>query len=229
MLNFDPGLWTGPSALRGELCTLRLCDRLSPMTDRSVLESMIRDQGQTTNVSFPCQDLTSVLDKYVPEWMGKDAVDGLCFHPPRVQSYLCCDLPTNRSKTPRACRSSSELSAHQMAPGRVIAHHRGRRALELMGKSCDVRDLLGPSFSKKQQSSERSCNKVVVVVVGGGGGVNSIWPTKSKMERKMLHQVGRPLQNVSDVAKQIVGLAGHSASPHSTALVLNVSPSTAWF
>ena len=45
----------------------------------------------------------------------------------------------------------------------------------------------------------------------------------------MLHQLGRPLQNVSDVAKQIVGLAGHSASPHSTALVLNVSPSTAWF
>ena len=45
----------------------------------------------------------------------------------------------------------------------------------------------------------------------------------------MLHQVGRPFQNASDVAKQIVGLAGHSAPPHSTALVLNVSPSTAWF
>ena len=29
--------------------------------------------------------------------------------------------------------------------------------------------------------------------------------------------------------KQIVRLAGHSASPHSTALVLNVSLSTAWF
>ena len=45
----------------------------------------------------------------------------------------------------------------------------------------------------------------------------------------MLHQVGRPLENVSVFAKQIVGLAGHSALPHSTALVLNVSPSTAWF
>ena len=44
----------------------------------------------------------------------------------------------------------------------------------------------------------------------------------------MLHQVGHPPQNASDIAKQIVGLAGHSASPHSTALVLNVWPSTAW-
>ena len=42
-------------------------------------------------------------------------------------------------------------------------------------------------------------------------------------------QVGHPPQNASDIAEQIVRLAGHSASPHSTALVLNVSPSTAWF
>ena len=42
----------------------------------------------------------------------------------------------------------------------------------------------------------------------------------------MLHQVGHPPQDASDIAKQIVRLAGHSASPHSTALVLNVSPST---
>ena len=45
----------------------------------------------------------------------------------------------------------------------------------------------------------------------------------------MLHQVGRPLEYVSDVANQIVGLARHSASPLSTALVLHVSPSIAWF
>ena len=55
-----------------------------------------------------------------------------------------------------------------------------------------------------------------------------MWPTTPKMERRMLHKVGHP-QNASDIAKQSVGLAGHSASPHSTALVLNVSPSTAWF
>ena len=30
------------------------------------------------------------------------------------------------------------------------------------------------------------------------------------MERKMLHQVGNPPQNLSDIAKQIVQLAGHS-------------------
>ena len=79
-----------------------------------------------------------------------------------------------------------------------------------------------PSFSnKKAKVVNVSCNKVVA------GVLNSIWPTKSKMERQMLHQVGHPPQNASDIAKHIVGLAGHSASPHSTALVLNVSPSTA--
>ena len=67
-----------------------------------------------------------------------------------------------------------------------------------------------PSFSKTQ-CNERSFNS-------SGGRLNSIWPIKS-MERKMLHQVGRPLENVSDVAKQIVGLARLSASPYSTALV----------
>ena len=38
----------------------------------------------------------------------------------------------------------------------------------------------------------------------------------------MMHQVGHPPQNASGTAKQIVWLAGHSASPHSTALVSNV-------
>ena len=66
VLNLDEsGLWTGQSALRGELCTLLLCDRLYPMPDRSVLESMIRDQGRTTKVSLSSPDLTSIRDKYV--------------------------------------------------------------------------------------------------------------------------------------------------------------------
>ena len=42
----------------------------------------------------------------------------------------------------------------------------------------------------------------------------------------MLHLVVHPPQNASDNVKQIVGLAGHSASPRWTALVLNVSLST---
>ena len=41
--------------------------------------------------------------------------------------YLCGEVP----KFP-ASFSSSELSAHQMAPGGAIAHWRSRRALELM-------------------------------------------------------------------------------------------------
>ena len=50
--------------------------------DRSGLERI-------GNVSLTSQDLTSILDKYVQEWMGKDAIDGLSFHPPGVQSYVC--------------------------------------------------------------------------------------------------------------------------------------------
>ena len=48
--------------------------------DRSVLESVIRDQGRTTRVSSSSQDLSSILNKYVLQWMGEDAIDSLCFH-----------------------------------------------------------------------------------------------------------------------------------------------------
>ena len=87
----------------------------------------------------------------------------------------------------------------------------------------DVRDLLDPSFSKKAKVVNEVATKIVA------GGLNSIWPTKSKNGATIAAPGGHPPQNASDIAKQIVGLAGHSASPHSTALVLNVSPSTARF
>ena len=45
----------------------------------------------------------------------------------------------------------------------------------------------------------------------------------------MLRQRGHLPQNASDIPKQIVGLTGHSVSPHSTTLVKNVSLSTARF
>ena len=35
----------------------------------------------------------------------------------------------------------------------------------------------------------------------------------------MLHQAGDPPRNATDIAKQIVGLAGYSASPHGTTFV----------
>ena len=90
MLNFgESRLSTGQSALGGDLYSLRLCDRLPPMTDRRVLESMIRDQGLTTKVPSSSQDLTSIRDEYVLQWMGEDAMNGLCLHPPGVQSYVC--------------------------------------------------------------------------------------------------------------------------------------------
>ena len=50
-----------------------------------------------------------------------------------------------------------------------------------------------------------------------------------KMERKIVHQVCYLFEDASDIAKQIVGLAGHSASPQWTALMSNVSLSTARF
>ena len=67
----------------------------------------------------------------------------------------------------------------------------------------NVRDL-GHQFFQNQ-SCERNFNS-------NGGGLNSMWPRKYKLERKMLHLMGRQLENVTNVCKQIVGLAGHNAS-----------------
>ena len=98
VLNFDEsGLWIGQSALRGELYTLRLCNRLSSML-------IVAPSSVCFVMSHFPQILTSILDKYVTEWMGEDAVDGLCFHLPKVQSYACFDLPMNRVGFPRSSR-----------------------------------------------------------------------------------------------------------------------------
>ena len=40
--------------------------------NRANLERMIRDQGRSTQVSSSSQNLASILDRYVPEWMGED-------------------------------------------------------------------------------------------------------------------------------------------------------------
>ena len=75
---------------------------------------------------------------------------------------------------------------------------------------------INSSFSKITPDSDRSCRRKQ----RQGDKFNMAF--QEKMECFRLHQ------NESDIAKQNVGLAGHSASPHSTALVLNVSPSTVW-
>ena len=94
--------------------------------DPRVLDSMIHDQGRSTQVSSSSLDLTSILDKYVLKWMGEDAVDGLCFHSPRAQleSRGRVGRFSRSAKVQKlpASRSSSELSAHQTAPSGVIAH-----------------------------------------------------------------------------------------------------------
>ena len=108
----------------------------------------IRYQGRTTQVSSSSQDSTSILDKYIQEWMGEDAVDGLLLSfsmgtelrlfrsakeigVPRSSRTIFAECES--SKKLLASRSSSELSAHQMAHSGVIAHLWGRRALEPMG------------------------------------------------------------------------------------------------
>ena len=98
--------------------------------DRCAFECMFRDQCQTTKVSFSSQNFTSILDKYVPEWMGEDAINGLCFHPPRVQSYACFDLPMNRVGFPRSsrmmfaeCESSKTLRQSQLSRQGSISIH----------------------------------------------------------------------------------------------------------
>ena len=58
---------------------------------------MIRDQGRSTQVSSSSQILTSIFDKYVPERMGEDVLDGLCFHPPWTTTDVCFDLPVTAS------------------------------------------------------------------------------------------------------------------------------------
>ena len=65
---------------------------------RCAFESMIRDQGQTTTVSFSSQNVTSILDIYVPEWMGEDAFDDLCLLPTKEHSIVCLDVPMIRGR-----------------------------------------------------------------------------------------------------------------------------------
>ena len=79
--------------------------------DPRVLDSMIHDQGRSTPVSSSSLDLTSILDKYVLKWMEEDAVDGLCFYSPWVQSYnrssnKSCWSPEVASEIFAECESS---------------------------------------------------------------------------------------------------------------------------
>ena len=61
------GLGLGPENLfpRDGVCLPSALQQIIFNADRSVLESMIRDQDQTAKVSLSSQDLTSILDLYV--------------------------------------------------------------------------------------------------------------------------------------------------------------------
>ena len=96
-----------------------------------IVERMVRVPARSQQISSSSRNLTSILAKYVPEWMGEDAFDGLFF---LLHGYSATYVPMlilvesddfSRSakvqKLP-ASRSSSELSAHEMAPSGVIAH-----------------------------------------------------------------------------------------------------------
>ena len=51
---------------------------------RAIIEKMLRDPGRSTQTSSSSQDLTCI-----PQWMGEDAFDGHCSHPPGERSIVC--------------------------------------------------------------------------------------------------------------------------------------------
>ena len=76
MLNFNEScLWSGQSALRGEFVSITGLQQITFTAGRTIVERMIRYQGRSTQASSSSQVSTSILDKYVPKWMGEDAVD----------------------------------------------------------------------------------------------------------------------------------------------------------
>ena len=86
---------------------------------------MVRDPARSQQISSSSRNLTSILAKYVPEWMGEDAFDGLFFHPPWVQCYVCSDVgirtifaECESSKTPR---KSQLIRAERSCNGCALA------------------------------------------------------------------------------------------------------------
>ena len=107
---------------------------------RAIIERMVRDPGRSTQVSSSSRNLTSILAKYVLEWMERPLSTVFAFI---LHGYRATYVPmlASRGRVGRfsrsgkvqklpACPSTSELSTHQMAPSGVIAHKRGRPALE---------------------------------------------------------------------------------------------------
>ena len=107
VFNFDEsGLWTGQSALRKELYTL------SPMTARSVPQSMILDQ----KVSLSSPGLTSIRDKYMLQWMERTLLMVFAFTLPGYRAscvsiwwkFECARTPPERDDS----AGSHLMSAH---------------------------------------------------------------------------------------------------------------------
>jgi len=92
----ESGLGPGKFTLRDGVVYIAALQQIIFNADSAILERVIRDQGRTTQVTLSSQDLTSILDKYVLHWMGGDAFDGICFHPPGEQSNVCFEVPMKR-------------------------------------------------------------------------------------------------------------------------------------
>lgn len=58
-----------------------------------VLDRVLLEQRKARDQSLEKQDLLKVLDKYILHWMGGDAFDGECFHPPGEQRNVCFEVP----------------------------------------------------------------------------------------------------------------------------------------
>jgi hypothetical protein len=90
------GLGHGKFTLRDGVVYIAALQQIITNADSAILERVIRDQGRATEESLSFADLTSILKKYVLHWMGGDAFDGRCFHPPGEQSNVCFDVPMKK-------------------------------------------------------------------------------------------------------------------------------------
>ena len=110
-----------------ELFTLRLCSRLSSMPAVPSSRKWSRDPGRSTQTSPSSQDLTSILKdgRGRCRWSLLSSSIGTMLRMFRSEVELDDFRGSAKVQKLPTSFSSSELSAHQMAPSGVIAHQAG--------------------------------------------------------------------------------------------------------
>ena len=128
-------LWSSLLSALGWSCLLYGLQHFIFEAGRANIERMVRDQGLSTHFSSSSPDcFPSLTSMCRSRW--ERTLSTYLFSSPWAQlesrGRVGRFSPSAKvQKLPASCRSS-ELSAHQMPPSRVIAHVRGRPALEPM-------------------------------------------------------------------------------------------------